>query len=94
MIPGRMSKQDGMESEVVSIQCRDALLEGTLVVLGTLRGIVHHRRILPEAVLATWLKSELSSAARTFEFIRFPSLGARNRLDRTTRKCIRKEPRP
>ncbi len=39
MIPGRMSKQNGIESEV-SMECRDALLEGTLVVPERCTGIV------------------------------------------------------
>ena len=39
MIPGRMSKQNGIESEV-SIDCRNALLEGTLVVPQGCTGIV------------------------------------------------------
>ena len=39
MVPGRMSKQNGIESEV-SIECRDALLEGTLVVPERCAGIV------------------------------------------------------
>ncbi|MGA8145131.1 MAG: dienelactone hydrolase family protein [Candidatus Acidiferrales bacterium] len=39
MIPGRMSKQNGIESEV-SIDCRNALLEGTLVVPQGCTGVV------------------------------------------------------
>jgi len=39
MIPGRMSKQNGIESEV-SIDCRNALLEGTLVVPQRCTGMV------------------------------------------------------
>jgi putative phosphoribosyl transferase len=39
VIPGRMSEQNGIESEV-SMECRDALLEGTLVVPERCTGIV------------------------------------------------------
>lgn len=39
MIPGRMSKQNGIESEV-SIECRNALLDGTMVVPEQCAGIV------------------------------------------------------
>jgi putative phosphoribosyl transferase len=39
MIPGRISKQNGIETEV-SIECRNALLEGTLVIPERCTGIV------------------------------------------------------
>jgi putative phosphoribosyl transferase len=39
MVPGRMSKQNGIESEV-SVECRNALLDGTVVVPEQCAGVV------------------------------------------------------